>query len=196
MQKINVIGTSGSGKSTLARALARQLGYPYIEMDAVFWRPNWTESPDADFFPKLAQLLEPPGWVLDGNYTRTIPIKWQAVDTVIWIDRSFGRTLYQVIRRSLLRLWSGEELWPNTGNRQTWGSLFSRKSIVWWSLQNYFPTRRKYLRMMADPQYAHITFIHLRSAKAIKNLLDQLQSRPRLLQQTAEKGEHPPAPPD
>lgn len=48
MKRINVIGTSGSGKSTFSRMLATTLGYPYIEMDAMFWQPNWQESSNDD----------------------------------------------------------------------------------------------------------------------------------------------------
>ena len=43
--KINVVGTSGSGKSTLARQLAERLDVPYIEMDRLYWRPEWQERP-------------------------------------------------------------------------------------------------------------------------------------------------------
>ena len=43
--KINVVGTSGSGKSTLARQLAERLDVPYIEMDRLYWRPEWRERP-------------------------------------------------------------------------------------------------------------------------------------------------------
>ncbi len=38
---INVVGTSGSGKSTLARRLAHRLELPWIELDRLYWRPNW-----------------------------------------------------------------------------------------------------------------------------------------------------------
>ena len=53
--RINVIGTSGSGKSTLSKRIAEKLNIPYVEMDALFWKPNWTESSDEEFFPKVAQ---------------------------------------------------------------------------------------------------------------------------------------------
>lgn len=41
MKRINVVGTSGSGKSTFGRQLSQQICAPYIEMDALFWQPNW-----------------------------------------------------------------------------------------------------------------------------------------------------------
>jgi len=75
MKKINVVGTSGSGKSTFSRTLATRLGYPYLEMDAMFWKPNWQESTDEEFFAKLNSALSQERWVLDGNYNRTVDIK-------------------------------------------------------------------------------------------------------------------------
>ncbi len=47
---INVVGTSGSGKSTLARRTAHRLGLPWIELDRLYWRPNWQGTPDEAFF--------------------------------------------------------------------------------------------------------------------------------------------------
>ena len=72
--RFNVVGCSGSGKSTFARKLAKQLGCPCVELDALFWGPNWTESTDNALFQKLDTQLTGDSWVVDGNYTRTIPI--------------------------------------------------------------------------------------------------------------------------
>ena len=51
--RINVIGTSGSGKSTFSERIAKKLNIPYIELDALFWNANWTESTNEEFFPKV-----------------------------------------------------------------------------------------------------------------------------------------------
>lgn len=176
MRKINVVGTSGSGKSTLGKAIAQHFGYPFIELDALFWRPDWEGTPDAEFFPKVVAALDQECWVLDGNYTRTIPLKWKEVDTVIWIDLSLARTLYQVTRRTIGRLRSGTEIWPGTGNRQSLRTFFSLDSVILWSLKGYFPTRAKYRRMMKDPQYKHIRFIHLKGPKAVRRFSQSLTS--------------------
>lgn len=48
--KINVVGTSGVGKSTLARRLAQELSLPYIEMDVLYWLPEWQGTPDDEFY--------------------------------------------------------------------------------------------------------------------------------------------------
>ena len=119
--KINVVGTSGSGKSTLARQLAERLDVPYIEMDRLYWRPEWQGTPDDAFPARLEQALAEAGegWVLDGNYSRTQPIKWREVDYILWLDYGFGRTLWQAVRRACRRAASKRELWPGTGNRES-----------------------------------------------------------------------------
>ncbi|MBY8168060.1 adenylate kinase [Vibrio fluvialis] len=172
MKRINVVGTSGSGKSTFGRQLSQQICAPYIEMDALFWQPNWEETPDAEFFVRVEQALNGDAWVLDGNYNRTVPVKWQRVDTVIWLDYSFTRTTCQAVKRAVSRSLSGRELWPGTGNRESLRkSFFSRDSIVWWTLKTYYKNRQRYLTMMQDADFSHIRFIHLRDPRQAAQLL-------------------------
>jgi energy-coupling factor transporter ATP-binding protein EcfA2 len=163
--KINVIGTSGSGKSTLARSIAQKLEIPCIELDALFWRPGWQETPDEAFFAQIeATLAGKQSWVIDGNYTRTQALKWRNIDMIVWVDYSFPRTLYQAIKRAATRAWTQTELWPGTGNRESFRrSFFSRDSIILWTLQNYAKNRRRYGALFADPNWQHIRFVRLRS---------------------------------
>ncbi|PWC11558.1 shikimate kinase [Brenneria corticis] len=164
--RINVVGTSGSGKSTIARGLAQRLGIPYIEMDALFWRENWLESPDSEFFPRLETALAAQSWVLDGNYNRTRDIKWRNVDVVVWVDYGFSRTLFQAVSRAWRRSWRKEELWAGTGNRESFmRSFFSRDSIIIWTIKTYSANRKRYLTDLSDARYRHIRFIPLRSPR-------------------------------
>ena len=73
--RINVVGTSGSGKSTLAKSISKKFNTPYVQLDEIFWKPNWKESCDEEFFSKVEEVASTDRWILDGNYTRTIPIK-------------------------------------------------------------------------------------------------------------------------
>ncbi|MFC0229367.1 AAA family ATPase [Serratia aquatilis] len=164
--RINVVGTSGSGKSTVARQLAQKLAIPYIEMDRLFWKPDWQELQDEAFLARVEQELAAAksGWVLDGNYTRTQAVKWRDVDWVVWVDYGFCRTLWQAIRRAAVRSWHHTELWPETGNRESFTrSFFSRKSIILWTIKTYHRNRKKYLATMHNHNNRHIRFIQLRS---------------------------------
>ncbi len=163
--KINVVGTTASGKSTFGRSLAKVINVPFIEMDMVFWGPNWSEPSDQEFFKKLEVALSAPSWVLDGNYSRSTHIKWKEVDTVIWLDYSFLKTIYQSISRAIKRAYCKTELWPNTGNYESFGRMFSRDSIIWWCVKNYTNNRKRYMQIISNPEFAHIQFIHLRNPK-------------------------------
>lgn len=176
MQRVNVIGTTGSGKSTFAQKLADKLDCPCVHMDQLFWLPQWVESSDDVFKPKVAEAVSGPSWVLDGNYNRTNAIKWQNADTLIWLDYSFARTFLQLARRSLSRVISQQELWPGTGNKESLRRAFmSRESIFLWLFSNYGHNRTRYAalqRLMEDNQ--QIRFIRLRSPAQARKLLASL----------------------
>ncbi|WP_369311178.1 adenylate kinase [Providencia rettgeri] len=178
--KINIIGTSGSGKSTLCQQLASLLDVPAIELDSLYWLADWQGSSDDALNRKLSAALEQAtsGWVLDGNYTRTQPIKWKDVDMVIWLDYSLPRTLYQSIRRTVSRIRSGEELWKNTGNKECWkNAFFSRDSIILWLLKTYYPNKARNLKHMANINLRHIQFVRLTSPKETTLFLQQMKAQ-------------------
>lgn len=178
LRRVNVVGTSGVGKSTFARRLAILLGTRHIEMDAVFWRPGWAQPSDEAFFARLAAELARERWVLDGNYTRSIPVKWAQVDTVIWLDYSLPRTLIQAARRAIYRSLTRQELWPGTGNRESVARLFSRDSILLWTLKTYRRHVRSYEACITDPRYAHIRFMRFRTPREADAFLGSLPAQP------------------
>jgi adenylate kinase family enzyme len=176
--KINIIGTSGSGKSTLARRIATELSLPYIEMDRLYWRPDWQGTPDEVLLKTLAETLAATsGWVLDGNYNRTRPVKWREVDLVVWVDCGFARTLWQAVTRAFRRAWLQQELWPGTGNRESFRrSFFSRESIIIWTLKTWRSNRERYEADMQNPQYAHIRFVRITRRQQAEALISSLKS--------------------
>ena len=176
--KINVTGTSGSGKSTFSKKLSALLDVPYIELDLLFWKKNWQASSDEELNQKLSNALSHAvnGWVLDGNYSRTQPIKWQNVDIVIFLDYSFIQTFYQSVKRTVSRILSQRELWPNTNNKDTWKkAFFSRDSIIFWMLKTYKKNRRQYIHNSTHKQYKHIQFVRLTSRKEAQLFLQLMQ---------------------
>jgi len=92
IERVNVIGTSGSGKSTFGRQLATRLGVPFVEMDAVYWGPDWTEPSDEAFIPKIKAIADGSHWVLDGNYSRTTAVKWRQVQLEDMVQDESGHS--------------------------------------------------------------------------------------------------------
>jgi adenylate kinase family enzyme len=55
MKRVAVVGVTRSGKTTLAITLSQRLGVPHIELDALYWQPNWTPPADrGEFRPVIA----------------------------------------------------------------------------------------------------------------------------------------------
>lgn len=172
MKRVNVVGTSGSGKSTVSRAIAQKLGYAYVELDALYWGKNWSEPSDEVLFERLRHAIDRDTWVLDGNYSRSIPIKWAKVTHVVWVDYPFALTLAQAVSRAFRRSLFKTELWPDTNNRESFRKSFlSRNSIIFWTVKTYRKNRAQYEALMRDPRYLHIEFIRLRSRSATRRFL-------------------------
>jgi hypothetical protein len=57
-----------------------------------------------------------------------------------------------------------KELWPGTGNRESFQkSFFSKESIVWWTITTFRKVRKTYEQDLKDPAKGHIQFIRLRN---------------------------------
>ena len=124
MQRVLVIGCSGSGKTTLARCLAAKHGLHYISLDAEFWQPGWVGTPDEVFIPRVEQLCQLEHWVMDGTYSRTLALRLEHADTVIWLEIP----RYVCITRVMWRLATScgrirPEMAPGCPEHFDWGFL-------------------------------------------------------------------------
>ena len=87
MNRVMIIGCGGAGKSTLARKLGERTGLPVVHLDQIWWAPgNWQHIGKPEFDERLAEELKKPRWILDGNFNRTIEMRLEACDTVIYLD--------------------------------------------------------------------------------------------------------------
>ena len=91
MKRVCVVASaSGSGKTTFGRALARRLGLPFHELDALNHGPGWVEATAAELRARVEPLVAADEWVIDGAYRgklgdlilgradALIPIAWRS----------------------------------------------------------------------------------------------------------------------
>ena len=103
MEQILVIGCPGAGKTTLSLRLREKLGLPVIHLDKIFWSPgNWEHLKNDAFDEILEKELQNPRWIIEGNFDRTLPLRLQHCDTVIWLDYNRYVCLFSWFKRMIL----------------------------------------------------------------------------------------------
>ncbi len=85
-KKIVVLGNSGSGKSTFSIKLHEYTGLPLIHLDNIWWKKDRTHISREEFDEKLEEVLKGDEWIIDGSYSRTFEMRFQACDTVFFLD--------------------------------------------------------------------------------------------------------------
>lgn len=101
MERILIIGCSGSGKTRMARAMGAKLGLPVVHLDQLWWKPNRENVTVEEFDEKLDAILETRKWIIDGNFSRTMPMRLQSCDTIVYLDYSRWACLLGMLQRVL-----------------------------------------------------------------------------------------------
>ncbi|CAM5336013.1 Shikimate kinase [Streptomyces avidinii] len=164
MQRVLVVGISGAGKSTLARQLARRLGLPYHEMDALhFTGPGWSVSPS--YAADAARIAEGERWILDSYGPEAVrDLLWRRADTVVWLDHPRRVVMRRVLLRSLRRSLSREPLFG--GNRERWREWLRADHPAWWAWSRYGSRRAEIAGLAGDARFAPLRVVRLRSPRA------------------------------
>ncbi len=175
-QRIVIVGSTGSGKSTLAHKLAQKLALDYIELDALYWEPDWIGAPRDVFRARVEQATSAPGWALAGNYSATRDIVWPRAEAVIWLDYPF----LTIFRRLLWRTWrrwrTQEELW--NGNRERMRmhlKLWSDDSLFYWLAKTYSRRRREYPELFSRPEHQHLKVLRFATPANAQTWLDNIE---------------------
>lgn len=142
-RRIALVGPVASGKSTLAAAIAEHTGLPRLDLDELFWGPGWTPVASPLFHQRLHDTLSQDAWIADGNYGGTAAdVLLGRAELTIWLDLPLRVCLPRLLKRSLRRAATGEELFA--GNRETYRHLVARDSILWWGPAHHRRHRRRW----------------------------------------------------
>ena len=85
-RRVLVIGSPGSGKSTFARKLRDRTGLPLHYLDMLFHKPDRSTVSREEFDERLSGILETDQWIIDGNYQRTLPLRFEKCTEVYLFD--------------------------------------------------------------------------------------------------------------
>ncbi len=162
LSRVVVVGTTCSGKTTYARELSEALQIPHVELDALYWLPDWVPRPKDEFRELLSEALAGDTWVVDGNYASYRDLIWPRATAVIWLNYGFARVAWRGLRRTVRRAVTKEELF--SGNRETIAqSFFSRESILVWLVRTYGKNKRRYRTVFDERTYPALAMIEFRT---------------------------------
>jgi len=174
LERVSVVGTSCSGKTTFAGNLAQILRVKHVELDAMYWLPDWVERPHDEFLSLVEKAAADDAWVFDGNYTRTRETVWRRATAIVWLNYSFSRTFYQALNRTTRRIATGERVCA--GNSETFRQAFmSRDSILLWVLTSYYDKRRRYSKLLGEDKTGGNKIFILQNPKQTGNFLRRVE---------------------
>ena len=96
--KIVIVGTSACGKTTLGHKLSALTGKRNIDLDDLYWLPNWVKRQEEEFFDLVQREVSSHAWIISGNYSRVQTLTWAHADLIIWLDLSLATCLGRALK--------------------------------------------------------------------------------------------------
>lgn len=173
--RVAVVGTTCAGKSTFAEAFAKRLGHKHIELDELFWLPDWQTQPADVFLNSVRHAVSTNRWVVDGNYSQSRDAIWSRATAIIWLNYPFPVVFGRGLKRTIFRTFSGREVC--NGNHETFHkTFFSRDSILLWLVSSFSANRQHYRTLFEGDDWPDLTIIELKAPVDARNFLKRLEA--------------------
>ncbi|HEX7171735.1 MAG TPA: adenylate kinase [Candidatus Limnocylindria bacterium] len=174
-ERILVLGRTGSGKTTLARQLAAALQVPHVELDSLYFGPQFATAPLALLRERTADAIAGDRWVTDGNKRAVRDLVWPRADTIVWLDYSLPVSIWRLAKRARSRTAQLTAEAARTGQRAALPrQLWAAAKGVLTALRSHAGQRREYTRLLALPANRHLAIVRLRSPRATREWLDRV----------------------
>lgn len=171
-ERIVIIGRTGSGKTTLARQLAAALGVPHVELDSLYFAPDFSTAPLDLLRERTRAAIAGDRWVTDGNKKAVRDLVWPRADTLIWLDYSLAVSLWRLGKRAIRRTSTLKEQAAESGGKQALPrQMLSAAKGVLTALRSHMGQRREYPLLFALPENQHLAVVRLRSPRAAQHWL-------------------------
>ncbi len=170
--RILILGRTGSGKTTLATELAAALEVPHVELDSLYFGPDFSTAPLSLLRERTSAAIAGNRWVTDGNKRAVRDLVWPRADTVVWLDFPVYVTLWRLARRARTRTASLSAQAAQSGRRtELPKQMLAAAKGVLTALRSHRGQRREYPLMFSRPENRHLAVARLRSPRATREWL-------------------------
>ena len=170
--RVLILGRTGSGKTTLARELSAALDVPHVELDSLYFGPDFSTAPLSVLRERTSEAIAGDRWVTDGNKRAVRDLVWPRADTVIWLDYPVYVSLWRLAKRARRRTSALSAQAAQTGRRTGLPKqMLAAARGVLTALRSHRGQRREYPRMFAQPANRHLAVARLRSPRATRQWL-------------------------
>lgn len=164
-KRIVVVGNNGSGKSWLSSRLAELTALPLTHLDAIFWQPGWQMPSPESWAETQRELVAGEKWIIEGNHTGTMEIRFAAADLIILLDVNRLTCFWGIHKRSgKQRSDMPDNLGKDSGDKRAF------LKGVW-----DFPRKRRKTILQLHEKYPETEFLVLRGRREMHRLLKELE---------------------
>lgn len=98
MKRIVILGNIGSGKTTIANLLSEKLSIPVYHLDLILFHEGKYIN-QREQIAKVKAIISQEKWIIDGNYSFTLPMRCEKADLIIFVNTNRWTCLWQYINR-------------------------------------------------------------------------------------------------
>jgi adenylate kinase family enzyme len=165
-KKIMIFGRPGSGKSTFSLKLHKATGIPIHHLDKHFYEANWRERDYEQFIDIQSDIVRGDSWIIDGNQTKSLELRWYRADLVIYFNFPHGLCYWPVFQRLFVRNSEIDDRAEGCNETIRWSLL-----RYMWSFEDRVNGPIKKLKRC----YPEVKFIEVNSDEDLMRLYDMLQ---------------------
>ena len=165
MDRIVIIGCPGSGKTRLARALGEKLDLTVVHLDRLWWKSGWENVSMEEFDARLENALALDSWIIDGNYNRTMDVRMEKCDTIVYLDYSRWACLWGFVHRVLFDRKNRKDLPEGCPEKLDWEFV----QFIW-----KFNENNRVINYTRIAKYKHAKAIVLKNRKEKDTFLESI----------------------
>lgn len=143
-------------------------GLTLIHLDVEFWGPNSEKPPKEEWIKKQMELISKKKWIIEGNHTDTMELRFKAVDVVIFLDINRFVCLVSVLLRNGKKRSDTPQYLEEKLDKE-----FLRFCKGLWS----FSKTRRHTIINLHKKYPDKPFLVIDSRRKMKKLLNQWRDK-------------------